>query len=1125
MRVHRNAWIVAAATLALIAGTAAMAAQISAQSHGSYQRLSFRFDQEPHLQSSSSGTTLTLSFSQPLGQSASAVVATLGGYAKSASLSADGKQLTLQLTKPFRTRQFRSGNSVGIDLIGAPDGNAPAPTTQDVAAAAPALAPVPATPEKPKAETPKKEKTKPEKLAPPAKKPAAKINPAASKPAAKPSTAPSAIAARAPAEETPAILTTKPVAAAPVEPILTTKPPVPEEHPAAEPAVTTTAAAAPSPEHAQASEPAAATPPPAATTAPEKVTTPEKAADKKTENAALPFMVSARANAASTVIDFPWQQRTAAAVFERARDVWIVFSQPADANVALLRTVMPKGVVDVTQFAYPGATVLRLTTDGSLHATAQQAKGSYGWQVVLGNSASPPSLEVPVGGESTADGQALLLAAFDVADPLRFYDPRIGDLLLVTPAYEVGRGIGNAKTFPELTVLASGQGIVIASNRDDISSARKRIGIEVMAPGGLAISKELSTLSANAAPVPGASALSDVLMPYDQWYVAPEQFAETQSMRLRNYANASGAGKAEALYQLATLYLGQGLAAEAAGYLALLHQGYPEFYTARKLALLDAACAFMQNRPEVAAAALASPELAELNEAQLWREVVMLSAPPLTAVQQMQQSMEQQNTPAASAPAAPAPTPAPTDDDQEAGDKPAAAAAATAPVFHFLKWNKPYIHFYPPRIRQRLAIAAADAYLASGLDDKALATYETLNRDSILGPIKPYAELAIAQVAANRSQPTEALEALDRLSEQPDDRYIQIRARYVAAMVRYKLGKATADDTAETLERLLISWRGDALEHQILTTLTEIYTDQRRYAETLRTWRKMIDDFPGDPQILKISADMGQLFQDLFLTDKLEGESPLKSLALFYEFRDLTPVGSKGDEIIQKLADRLAAVDLLDRATQLLENQIKFRVSGEERSRIGARLALLYLLNQQAQEALNVLQITNYGTNPAELQTERQELTAQALSKLGKHEEALSIIYNDATRKGAMLRLDILWAMQDWPNVVNRAEDILGARPNLTAQLTPEETGVLLKLALGYVFESDINQLRYLRDYYSGLIPDSAYKEIFNYLTNDTAPLDASDVALLTQQISHTEDFLSTFKSKIAAGKLSDAIK
>ncbi|MFZ8528569.1 hypothetical protein ACO1NJ_14700, partial [Staphylococcus aureus] len=81
----------------------------------------------------------------------------------------------------------------------------------------------------------------------------------------------------------------------------------------------------------------------------------------------------------------------------------------------------------------------------------------------------------------------------------------------------------------------------------------------------------------------------------------------------------------------------------------------------------------------------------------------------------------------------------------------------------------------------------------------------------------------------------------------------------------------------------------------------------------------------------------------------------------------------------------------------------------------------------------------------------------------------------------------------------------------------------LLKLALGYVFESDNNQLRYLRDYYSGLIPDSAFKEIFNYLTNDTAPLDASDIALLTQQIDHTENFLSTFKSKIAAGKLSDA--
>ena len=252
---------------------------------------------------------------------------------------------------------------------------------------------------------------------------------------------------------------------------------------------------------------------------------------------------------------------------------------------------------------------------------------------------------------------------------------------------------------------------------------------------------------------------------------------------------------------------------------------------------------------------------------------------------------------------------------------------------------------------------------------------------------------------------------------------------------------------------------------------------------------------------------------------------PLKALSLFYEFRDITPLGEKGDQVIQNLADRLAKFDLIDRATQLLDHQIKFRVGGEQRSRIGARLALLHLLNREPKEALAALEATNYGENNTELKIQRQQLNADALSRLGRHEEAISMLFNDTTKTGTLLRLDVLWAMKDWPNVVNRAEDILSTRPNLTATLTPEETEVLLKLALAYNFQSDYTQLRYLRDYYSGLIPDTAYKQVFDFITNDTAPLDSEDFSMIAKQISNTETFLTTFRTKIANGKLSDTIK
>ena len=50
--------------------------------------------------------------------------------------------------------------------------------------------------------------------------------------------------------------------------------------------------------------------------------------------------------------------------------------------------------------------------------------------------------------------------------------------------------------------------------------------------------------------------------------------------------------------------------------------------------------------------------------------------------------------------------------------------------------------------------------------------------------------------------------------------------------------------------------------------------------------------------------------------------------------------------MIRKLSDRLVAVDLLDRASQLLEHQVKFRLKGPERAKVGASLAFINLTNR-----------------------------------------------------------------------------------------------------------------------------------------------------------------------------------
>jgi len=105
--------------------------------------------------------------------------------------------------------------------------------------------------------------------------------------------------------------------------------------------------------------------------------------------------------------------------------------------------------------------------------------------------------------------------------------------------------------------------------------------------------------------------------------------------------------------------------------------------------------------------------------------------------------------------------------------------------------------------------------------------------------------------------------------------------------------------------------------------------------------------------------------EDTFVTrynkEGADAMPPLEALSLFYEFRDLVPLGRGGRPDDPYLADRLVKIDLLDRAAMLLDHQIRNRLQGEERSRVGARLAQVYLMNHLPDKALETLKTTGYG--------------------------------------------------------------------------------------------------------------------------------------------------------------------
>src|SRR5260221_8744705 len=140
---------------------------------------------------------------------------------------------------------------------------------------------------------------------------------------------------------------------------------------------------------------------------------------------------------------------------------------------------------------------------------------------------------------------------------------------------------------------------------------------------------------------------------------------------------------------------------------------------------------------------------------------------------------------------------------------------------------------------------------------------------------------------------------------------------------------------------------------------------------------------PNSDMTRKIQDEAAVTFESIFLGGKGDGLPPVEALGIFYEFRELTPIGRRGDEMIRRLADRLVAVDLLDQAAELLQYQIDRRLEGSARAQVAAKLAMVYLTNHKPDLAISALRSSRIADLAGELRQQRLLLEARAQSDIG----------------------------------------------------------------------------------------------------------------------------------------------
>jgi tetratricopeptide (TPR) repeat protein len=335
-------------------------------------------------------------------------------------------------------------------------------------------------------------------------------------------------------------------------------------------------------------------------------------------------------------------------------------------------------------------------------------------------------------------------------------------------------------------------------------------------------------------------------------------------------------------------------------------------------------------------------------------------------------------------------------------------------------------------------------------------------------------------------------------------------------MLRQKRDELSAADALPELEKLAITWRGDELEVKAQQLLARLYANVGRYPESLAAARSATNLQPNSEPARQSQDESRALFAQLFLGNKGDDMPPIEALATFYDFRELTPVGRRGDEMIRRLADRLVAVDLLDQAAELLQYQVDKRLEGAARSQVAAKLAMIYLMNRKPDRAIAALRTSRIADLAGEVRQQRLLLEARAQSDIGRHDLALDIISNSGGREAIRLRSDIYWAARRWRESSEQIELYLGERWRDFKPLSAGEKSDVLRAAVGYALAEDSLGMARFREKFAPLMADTADRVAFDTASQPAASNSAAFAAIakMAASVDTLEGFLREIRTR-----------
>ncbi len=766
---------------------------------------------------------------------------------------------------------------------------------------------------------------------------------------------------------------------------------------------------------------------------------------------------------------FDWPQPSPAAVFRRGAALWIVFAEAKSLDLGELRRASGDIIERADQLPDNDATVLRLVTRPGINPSLRRTGDA--WIVELRPQEARAEAPIPLDVRAAAETPDVLFDLAGAGKPLWLRDPEIGDTLAVVPTAELGHGVAQEQDLVDFTALATVQGIVLRPNADDLRVADTANGVEVTRPHGLLLSPPTDRQLAQQ---PGALGR---LFDFAAWKGPSDlTFLEERSRLEQAIAEAPASFRSKPRLALARFYFAYLFAPEAEGVLEAIERDDPTLAADPPVRLMTGAVHLMMGDEKRAAEELGQPSLDNEPEALLWR--ASLSA--------------------------------------ELGDWKVAA--------HGFALSSNLLSRYPQKLRDRFALQAADAFLETGQPAEAQAMTDLVLKSDPPEGDKGMALYFDGKRALAQGDFNHAIDLWNQVV-QIDDRPSRARALYARTMAEFDAKKIDRPEAIKELDRLRFAWRGDSFEFNLLRETGELKLADGDQAGGFDALREAGTDFPDYPQSKDVLQQLSDGLADVFLGNGAESVPPLKALTLYDEFKDYAPVGERGDAIVRRLVDRLVAVDLLDRAADLLQDEVTHRLVGRDKARVAAQLALIRLLDNDPADAVKALDIDVGKDVPPELQRQRQQLRARALAQLGHTDEALAILAPDTSRDADRLRADIYWRTQNWPEAAKVFARLVPP-PGADGTIDNPSSQLVLNWASALTLAGDQAGLAKLRETYGKAMAATSLADAFRVVAGDAPATggnadDPRSIANRVAELGELQSFMTSYKERLAKDKLS----